>query len=82
MGTPAADRPEIASPNHANSLLLEKFAPSPGGFGRSGKTPQGTTQPQQFVLQTSKANSVGFLPLDSAKGLLICSLSAGGFVAI
>ncbi|KAH1019823.1 hypothetical protein HUJ04_009585 [Dendroctonus ponderosae] len=56
VGTPAADRPEIASPNHANSLLLEKFAPNPAGYGQSGKTPQGTTQ--QFVLQTSKANSV------------------------
>lgn len=59
VGTPAADRPEIASPNQANSLLLEKLAGSTGAggqnpFAQSPKTPQ-------FVVQSPKANTVCIL---------------------
>ena len=54
VGTPAADRPDIVSPN-ANSLLLEKLA---GGSGQNpfGQSPK--PQQTQFVVQSPKGNTV------------------------
>lgn len=56
VGTPAADRPEIASPNHANSLVFEKLA---GGStsGQSFKT-QAPTTAQFLVSSPTKTNTV------------------------
>ncbi|XP_050299560.1 transcription factor SPT20 homolog isoform X2 [Anthonomus grandis grandis] len=60
VGTPAADRPEIASPHQTNSLLLEKLAASStsGGqnpFAQPSKTSQATAQ---YVVQSPKCNTV------------------------
>ncbi|XP_019869023.2 transcription factor SPT20 homolog isoform X2 [Aethina tumida] len=67
VGTPAADHPDIASPN-TNSLLIEKLA------GASGNTSsfQGTTHyiqspkgGQQFMVQSPKGQQTVLTPLSS-----------------
>ncbi|CAG9761880.1 unnamed protein product [Ceutorhynchus assimilis] len=56
VGTPAANRPDIASPNQANSLILEKLAANnSSSFGQTSKTSQATAQ---FVVQNAKTNTV------------------------
>ncbi|XP_045480455.1 transcription factor SPT20 homolog isoform X2 [Harmonia axyridis] len=60
VGTPAADRPDIVSSNNS-SLLLEKLASSSSSNSSQGTSQsflQNPNKPQQFVLQSSKINTV------------------------
>ncbi|XP_066252857.1 uncharacterized protein Spt20 isoform X3 [Euwallacea similis] len=71
VGTPAADRPEIASPNHENTLLLEKLAAS---CATGGQNPFAQSQSKlssqphasaQFVVQNATKSNAVISPMSS-----------------
>lgn len=75
VGTPAADRPEIASPN-TNSLLLEKLAGSSGGAHFPKANAGLSSPPPQNAINVQSLN---FAPLQNISGLQNVQVQLPGF---